>query len=80
MRELLVLEFGLEIDEALDCVQARGVGGDGGVEGERVVLADVVVGEVGLVGVVEPQEAGVGEVLLVGAKGDALGIEEVDDR
>lgn len=43
------------------------------------MLADVVVGEVGLVGEVESEEAGVGEVLLVGAEGDALGVEQVDD-
>lgn len=67
----------LEAGEVLDLAQTRAVVGDGVVEDQRIVFADVVVGKGLLVGVVEALETGVRKVFLVLAPSNVLGIEQI---
>lgn len=77
MRQGFVGKVGVETVEALDHSPSGGVVGDGLVEDQRVMLANVIVGESLLVGVVEALEAREWNMLLVLGPRDFLGLEQV---
>lgn len=73
--DALVLQVLVEGGEVLDLAGAHGIVGDGVEQDQGVVLAHVLVGAALRVPVA--LVAGVGEVLLVLAPGDLLGVEQV---
>ena len=79
LRKFLVVQIVVEAREVLDLSCTSGIIGNAVEDDQRVVLANIVVGEILVVRIIEAWEAWVWEVLLIFTPGDALGIEEINN-